>query len=59
MSRETKRRAQRIVRNIAEKAKKDMAEWLGTLNHDPTTYEMAAYKAGYLAGLNRYKTNED
>ena len=54
MNREDKRKAQRIIRNVAEKAKKDMVEWLSTLDHDPTPFEMAAYKAGYLAGMNRF-----
>jgi hypothetical protein len=54
VNREDKRKAERVVRNVAEKAKKDMVDWLQTLDHDPTPFEMAAYKAGYLAGLNRF-----
>lgn len=57
MSREQKRQLERMVRNLAEKAKKDMVDWLQTLDHDPTPYEMAAFKAGYLAGINRFNNN--
>lgn len=59
MAREDVRKAQRIIRNVADKAKKDMVEWLQSLDHDPTPFEMQAFKAGYLAGMNRYDTNNN
>jgi hypothetical protein len=60
MSREERRKAQRLLESISTKAKKDMAEWLETLDSaDPTVAEMKAWKAGYIAGINRYNNKDN
>ena len=56
MSREEKRKLQRDVNYIVENAKKDMADWVLNLPFDVTEREAAAWQAGYIAGLNRVRS---
>lgn len=57
MSREEKRKVQREISNIAENAKKDMAEWVLKLPYAVTENEAKAWQAGYIAGINRMSNN--
>lgn len=52
-NRQQKRKTERMLVSIANKAKKDMGAWLDTLKHEPTVEQMEAWKAGYIAGINR------
>lgn len=58
-NRQNKRKSERMLTAIANKAKKDMADWLDTLSIEPTVEQMKAWKAGYIAGINRSKENND
>jgi hypothetical protein len=53
MNRYEKRKTKRMLDNVAIKAKKDMGIWLDALASNPTVEEMKAWKAGYIAGINR------
>lgn len=55
--RQTKRKQDRMVAKVVKHAKVDMENWLSTLQHNPTTEEALAFKAGYIAGINRNKQN--
>ena len=54
-NRKDRRKAERMLLAIANKAKKDMSDWLDTLTEEPTVEQMQAWKAGYIAGINRSK----
>ena len=56
-NRNDKRKAERMLISIANKAKKDMGDWLDTLTEEPTVEQMKAWKAGYIAGVNRSRDN--
>lgn len=53
MNRQDKRNEARKIASLVNKAKKDMAIWLAEQTLEPTEAELIAWKAGYLAGLNR------
>ncbi len=53
MNRQEKRETQRKLSSLANKAKQDMLKWAMELEHDPTEEEGKAWKAGYIAGINR------
>jgi hypothetical protein len=53
MNRQDKRNEARKIASVVNKAKKDMAVWLAEQTLEPTESELLAWKAGYLAGLNR------
>ena len=53
MSRTERRALQRAVEKLQAKAKEDMLKWAMSLNHTPSKEEGEAWKAGYLAGVNR------
>ncbi len=59
MSRQLRRDNERILNTVKKKAVKDMATWLETLKHETTPNEILAFKAGYLAGLNRGQNNKE
>jgi hypothetical protein len=58
MNRQDKRKDARKLVSIVNKAKKDMAIWLATQTLEPTEAELIAWKAGYLAGMNRANNQE-
>ena len=53
MNRKDKRDETRKIASVVRKAKEDMAVWLATQTLEPTESELIAWKAGYLAGMNR------
>lgn len=53
MNRQDKRKAERELTKIIKYAKIDMENWLMSLLVEPTPEELAAFKAGYIAGINR------
>jgi hypothetical protein len=57
MDRQNKRKTQRALEAIARKAKVDMAEWLDAAG-DVTASELNAWKAGYIAGINRVNNKD-
>lgn len=56
MPRQEKRKIQRDINYIVDNAKKDMTDWVLKLPYDVTEREAAAWQAGYIAGLNRVRT---
>ncbi len=56
MSRQERREIKRRLESLANKAKEDMLKWAMSLDHNPTKEEGEAWKAGYLAGINRNTT---
>jgi len=59
MNRQDKRDEARKIASVVNKAKKDMAVWLAEQTLEPTESELLAWKAGYLAGLNRVNNSGD
>lgn len=53
MNRQDKREIKRKLESLANKAKQDMLKWAMEQDHEPTEAEGKAWKAGYLAGINR------
>jgi hypothetical protein len=53
MSRTERRAVKRAVEKLQAKAKEDMLKWAMSLTHTPSKEEGEAWKAGYLAGINR------
>ena len=53
MTRENRRENSRIIRNIKNKAKSAMVDWIVKLGYTPTDGELKAWQAGYIAGLNQ------
>lgn len=53
MNRQEKRNETRKIASVVKKAKEDMAVWLAMQTLEPTESELLAWKAGYLAGMNR------
>ena len=51
-----KRKIQRDVEYIVDNAKKDMADWVLKLKYDVTEREATAWQEGYIAGLNRVRS---
>jgi hypothetical protein len=58
MNRAEKRKNQRILQAIANKAKLDMQDYILSLSKPPTPEMLEAWKAGYIAGINRSTSNE-
>lgn len=53
MNRQERREVQKKLESLARKAKEDMLKWAMDLGHEPTKEEGEAWKAGYIAGINR------
>jgi hypothetical protein len=53
MSRQERRVIKRKLESLANKAKEDMLKWAMSLNYTPSKEEGEAWKAGYIAGINR------
>jgi hypothetical protein len=53
MSRLERRAVSKELAKLQRKAKEDMLKWAMSLEHDPSKEEGEAWKAGYLAGINR------
>ena len=53
MSRLERRAVKRALEKLQAKAKEDMLKWAMSLEHDPSKEEGEAWKAGYIAGINR------
>ena len=53
MSRVERRAVQKALSKLQSKAKEDMLKWAMSLDHDPSKEEGEAWKAGYIAGINR------
>lgn len=53
MAREDRRKVQKDIRSIINKAKSAMYSWIVDLGYEPTNIEIKAWQAGYLAGLNK------
>ena len=53
MSRAERRAIEKALQKLQSKAKEDMLKWAMDLDHEPSREEGLAWKAGYLAGLNR------
>ena len=53
MSRAERRAVQKALTKLQNKAKEDMLKWAMSLNHEPSQAEGEAWKAGYIAGVNR------
>lgn len=58
MDRWERRKTERFLKSVQDKAKKDMLNWVVSINREPTSAEAEAWKAGYIAGVNRM-TNKD
>jgi len=52
-SRQDKRKAQRQIENIVNKAKVDMNKWILSLPSSVTEQQVIAWQSGYIAGVNR------
>lgn len=53
MSRVERRAVEKALKKLQAKAKEDMLKWAMSLDHDPSNEEGEAWKAGYIAGINR------
>lgn len=53
MSRQEKRKAERLKAQVVKVAKQDMIKWVETLDHVPTEAEARAWQKGYVDGINR------
>ena len=53
MNRQDRREVQKKLESLAKKAKEDMLKWAMSVDHTPSKEEGEAWKAGYIAGLNR------
>lgn len=58
MNRQVRRDNDRIINTVKKKAVKDMNDWVETVKHNITPNEILAFKAGYIAGLNRGSNNK-
>ena len=58
MNRQVRRDNDRIISTVKKKAVKDMNDWVETVKHNITPNEILAFKAGYIAGLNRGSNNK-
>jgi len=57
MDRKTRKDNERILNRIKKKATKDTENWIMSLSSPPTTNEILAFQAGYVAGMNRGANN--
>jgi hypothetical protein len=53
MSRVERRAVQKALNKLQAKAKEDMLKWAMSLDYNPSKEEGEAWKAGYIAGINR------
>lgn len=53
MSRQEKRKVERLKAQVIKNAKQDMIKWVETLDHAPTETEARAWQKGYVDGINR------
>ena len=53
MSRVERRAVDKALKKLQAKAKEDMLKWAMSLDHEPSKEEGLAWKAGYIAGINR------
>jgi Mn-containing catalase len=53
MSRLERRAVQKELKKLQAKAKEDMLKWAMSLDYTPSQQEGEAWKAGYIAGINR------
>lgn len=53
MSRLERRAVQKELKKLQAKAKEDMLKWAMSLDYEPSKQEGEAWKAGYIAGINR------
>jgi Mn-containing catalase len=53
MSRVERRAVDKALKKLQAKAKEDMLKWAMSLEHTPSQAEGEAWKAGYIAGINR------
>lgn len=53
MSRVERRAVEKALNKLQAKAKEDMLKWAMSLEQEPTKEEGEAWKAGYIAGINR------
>jgi hypothetical protein len=53
MSRAERREIKKVLDRLQNKAKEDMLKWAMSLEQEPSKAEGEAWKAGYIAGLNR------
>jgi hypothetical protein len=53
MSRVERRAIEKALNKLQSKAKEDMLKWAMSLEQEPTKQEGEAWKAGYIAGINR------
>lgn len=52
MSRAERRKTEKQIKNILEKAKQDMRKYVASLSYIPTENELKAWQHGYVAGIN-------
>jgi len=57
MSRTEDRKTKRDLERIVRKAKEDMMKWMLEAGYEPNSQEAAAWKEGYIAGVNRASDN--
>jgi hypothetical protein len=57
MSRTEDRKTKRDLERIVRKAKEDMMKWMLEAGYEPNSQEAAAWKEGYIAGVNRASNN--
>jgi hypothetical protein len=53
MSRSERREIKKVLDRLQNKAKEEMLKWAMALDHEPTKEEGEAWKAGFIAGLNK------
>lgn len=53
MSRVERRAVEKALKKLQAKAKEDMLKWAMSMDHEPSHAEGEAWKAGYIAGINR------
>lgn len=58
MSRLEKRKITRDISVLVKKAKIDMETYIASLSYTPSDFEIKAWQAGYIAGINRGTNNK-
>ena len=58
MSRLEKRKITRDISILVKKAKIDMETYISSLGYTPSDFEVKAWQAGYIAGINRGTSNK-
>lgn len=59
MNRAEKRKEERALKTIVDKAKEDMADFIAEWPKVPTEIELMIWQRGYLAGINRMENEKD